>query len=142
MVVTACLVERYQVKITAGMHTFLSDEPVSVGGDGTGAEPYELLLGGLAACKIITMQMYAERKGWRLDDVVVNLSHRRVAARDCEGCTSEPDAQVDVIECDLTIEGDLDEAQRERLKVISERCPVQRTLTSETKIVTRLVEEV
>jgi putative redox protein len=73
-----------------------------------------------------------------LDVVEVRLNTRKEYARDCDDCESDPNAKVDVIECQISFEGDLDEAQLKRLTDISERCPVHRTLTSETKIRTTM----
>lgn len=140
MAVTVSLVDNYQVHIVAGNHSWTGDEPESAGGDDRGPAPYEMLLGGLAACKIITMQMYAQRKGWVVDRAVMTLQHHKISAADCVECTSPPNAKVDLITADLIIEGkNLTPDQIERLKEISDRCPVHRTLTSETVIRTRLV---
>ncbi|MQC27242.1 MAG: OsmC family peroxiredoxin [Chloroflexi bacterium] len=140
MAVTARSLENLQVEINAGTHRLIADEPVAVGGEDQGPNPYDLLLASLAACKIITVQMYAKRKGWPLEGVEVSLSTRKVHARDCEECDSDPDARVDLIEAEIRFNGDLDAAQLERLTEISTRCPVHRTLTSETVIRTKMLE--
>jgi putative redox protein len=134
MPVSARSLGNYQVEINARDHQWVADEPESAGGDDAGPNPYDLLLGSLAACKIITVQMYARRKDWPLEGVQVELSTRKIHSRDCEDCTSEPDAKVDLVEGHIRFEGDLSEQQLERLHQISDRCPVHRTLTSETKI--------
>lgn len=134
MAIQARSIENYQVEIKAGSHTFLADEPVSVGGDDKGPNPYDLLLASLASCKLITVQMYASRKGWPLEGVEVELSTKKIHAKDCEDCESDPDAKIDLIETRIKFLGDLDDSQKDRLLEISERCPVHRTLTSETKI--------
>jgi putative redox protein len=123
----------YQVEINARRHTFLADEPPGVGSD-SGPSPYELLLGALAACKLITVQMYAERKGWPLEGVEIELSTHKIHARDCEDCENDPQAKVDIIETSLRFSGELSDDQLERLAEIADRCPVHRTLTSETRI--------
>ena len=69
----------------------------------------------------------------------MNMSTRKVHAKDCETAESDPNARIDVIDTEIRFLGDLDEEQIERLKEISERCPVQRTLTSETIIKTTLL---
>jgi putative redox protein len=129
-----------QVEISAGQHQFVADEPIGVGDD-QGPNPYDLLLSALGACKVMTVQMYARRKGWPLDGVEVSLSTSKVHARDCEDCESNPNARVDLVECLISFQGDLTEQQVQRFAEISERCPVHRTLTSETKIRTTLAEK-
>ena len=133
MTVKAKSLTGYQVEIEAGRHKILADEPVGVGDD-AGPTPYELLLSSLAACKIMTVQMYAERKGWSLDSVEMSLDIDKSHARDCEDCESDPSALVDIIRTEVKFKGDLSEAQIDRLAEIADRCPVHRTLLSETKI--------
>jgi len=83
--------------------------------------------------------MYARRKGWSLDAVEVKLDTDKVYAKDCMDCESDPNAKVDIIERELKIIGDLEEDQISRLVQIADKCPVHRTLTSETKIRTTVV---
>ena len=70
----------------------------------------------------------------------MDLDTRKVHAKDCEDCESDPDARVDIIECQISFSGDLTPEQIARLTEISKRCPVHRTLTSETKIRTTVKE--
>ena len=81
--------------------------------------------------------MYADRKGWGLQQVKVDLKHERVHAKDCEDCETQV-GRLDQIQLKLELIGDLDASQRERLQEIAEKCPVHRTLTSEVKIRTSL----
>jgi putative redox protein len=140
--VVARSLQNLQVEIIARDHLLLADEPESNGGDDAGPDPYALLLSSLAACKIITVHMYARRKKWPVEAVTLRASHSRVAAEACDDCTSPPGTKVDVIDCEIHFTGNLDEEQIARLTEISNRCPVHRTLTSETKIYTRLIEAV
>jgi putative redox protein len=73
-----------QVEVRTGKHSLLSDEPVEFGGTDAGPTPYDLLLASLAACKAITMRMYASRKGWPLEGVEIQMSTHKIHARDCE----------------------------------------------------------
>jgi putative redox protein len=77
--------------------------------------------------------MYAERKGIALQSVEVQLSHERIHSKDCEDCETKK-GMLDVINSEIHLKGDLDEAQRKRLLEIATRCPVHRTLSSEIKI--------
>jgi len=125
-----------QVEISTGKHTLLADEPLGVGDD-AGPDPYALLLSALGACKVMTVIMYARRKGWQLERIEVGLEIYKIHAKDCEDCESNPDAKVDMIDVELKFEGNLTLEQIQRLEEISERCPVHRTLTGEIKIRTK-----
>jgi putative redox protein len=138
MGIKARSIKNYHVEITADRHQWISDEPKGVGDD-AGPNPYDLLLSALGACKVITVQMYARKKGWPLEGVEVSLSTYKVHAKDCEDCESDPNAKIDVIECEIGFQGELSSEQIQRLVEISEHCPVHRTLVSETRIHTRLV---
>ena len=81
----------------------------------------------------MTLRMYAERKGWDLRSVEVNLTHARIHAEDCADCETT-EGMLDEIRSEIRMEGRLDDAQRKRLLEIAERCPVHRTLSSEIKI--------
>lgn len=123
----------YQQEIIAGDHIVFADEPVNIGGDNTGPNPYELLLGALGACTSITTQMYARRKNWPLEAVEVELIHSRDHARDCADC-ADNDARVDRVAVTLTLRGDLTADQRRRILDIAKRCPVSQTLSAGIKI--------
>lgn len=141
MAITARSLSYTKVEIKSGRHTLIADEPIEYGGGDEGPNPYDFLLSALAACKVMTAQMYARRKGWPLEEVSVSLDTYKIHARDCEDCDSDPNARVDIIEVKIGFKGDLTSEQRERLKEIADRCPVHRTLTTETKIRTQLVPE-
>jgi putative redox protein len=85
----------------------------------------------------MTLALYARRKGWPLDGVVVRLEHSRIHAQDCADCETK-DGRIDRIQRSISLEGALDAAQKQRLLEMAERCPVHRTLTSEIDIRTRL----
>jgi putative redox protein len=129
--------EGFAQEIVAGRHRFLSDEPAAAGGTDTGPTPYDLLLASLGSCTSMTVAMYARRKQWPLQQVIVRLRHSRVHAEDCAACETG-DARLTVIERDIAFEGALDGEQRARLLAIANRCPVHLTLSSHIDIRTRL----
>jgi putative redox protein len=121
-----------------GRHTLRADEPVAVGGGDVGPSPYELLLMALGSCTSMTINMYATRKKWALDQVVVRLRHERAYPDDCVNC-EDPKSKIDRIWCSIELIGALDDAQRTRLMEIARQCPVHRTLTNKIEIRTDLV---
>ncbi|RTQ50244.1 OsmC family peroxiredoxin [Hymenobacter gummosus] len=124
--------------VQAGRHTFLVDEPETVGGQDRGPTPYDLLLSALGACTAITLRLYANQKKWPLEGVEVRLQHRRVHAQDCAACEM-PGHTLDEVHKELRLLGPLTEEQRQRLEVISQKCPVQKALLSGLRIVTELL---
>ena len=124
--------------VQAGRHTWLIDEPVSVGGQDRGPTPYDMLLSALGACTAITLRLYATRKKWPLQGVEVRLRHGRVHEQDCEKC-EEAGQMLEQVEKELRLLGPLSEEQRQRLETVSSKCPVQKTLQASLRIVTTLV---
>ena len=114
--------------MTAGDHAWVADEPVEVG-DGLGPCPYDLLLGALGSCMIMTLLLYARRKKWALERVEVDIQHDRVYADDAVR-VEEKGGLVERFQIDLVLHGDLDDAQIERLSDISMRRPVRKTLAA------------
>lgn len=116
-----------ETQIQAGRHPILADEPPSNGGRDAGPAPYELLLAALGACTAMTLRMYADRKGWRIESLDVDLR-----------IVGTPDARH--IKRTLTIAGP-DQAGRARLAEIAERTPVTLTLKQGIAIETQLAEQ-
>lgn len=137
VVVTGTGRGRFQQSVTMGAHRLVADEPVDVGGMDSGPSPYDLLLAALGACTAMTLRMYADRKALPLTGVSVLLRHAKIHAADCETCETSQ-GQIDRIERLITLDGDLDDAERSRLLEIADKCPVHRTLTSEIDIRTQL----
>src|SRR5215213_4631612 len=127
---------KFEQAIIAGAHRYLADEPVSVGGNGSGPSPYEYLLAGLGACTSMTIRLYADLKKLPLAHVSVRLRHDKIHALDCENCETK-EGKIDRIDREITLEGDLSDEQRAKLMEIAEKCPVHRTLHSEMDIRTR-----
>ena len=82
----------------------------------------------------MTLILYAQRRGWPLEGVIIELSHERVHSRDCQECDVKEDTMLDLVRSYITLKGDLAGDQRQRLLEISRRCPVHRTLEGSMKI--------
>lgn len=132
---------KYMNHVVVGRHHFYADEPVEVGGNGAGPDPYALVAAALGACTSMTLRMYAERKGWPLERVQVRVNHDKIHAGDCAHCEQE-EGKIDKLTRAIKVEGDLDDDQRRRLLEIADRCPVHATLCRENVIETSLEEEI
>jgi putative redox protein len=117
----------YAHSLTARHHTLVADEPERVGGADAGPTPQELLALSLASCTAITIEMYADRKGWDVGTVEVEV--------DCELDSKGGCSRFDLL---LRLPNGLSEEQVERLKEISGRCPVHRTLKGDVEIAERV----
>ena len=127
----------YAVGIHDGRHSWIGDEPVAVGGSDLGPGPYEMLLAALGACTVMTIRMVAQRKGWPLTRASVVLTHAKIHASDCADCETR-EGRIDRITRRIALEGDLDDAQRQSLLAIADKCPVHRTLHGEVDVQTSL----
>jgi putative redox protein len=128
----------FETILLNGRHALLADEPKAVGGADVGPGPYELLLMSLGSCTSMTVHLYARRKNWPVEQVVVQLRHSKVYAEDCENC-EKPAAKIDRIDRAIEFVGALDAEQRSRLLEIANQCPVHRTLSSKIDIKTTAV---
>jgi putative redox protein len=105
----------YAQKIRAGRHEWTADESKERGGTNTGPTPYSLLLAALGACTSITLRMYAERKGWELGEVRVDLNLFK-------------EGEADRIERQITFSAPLSEEQLARLAEVAAKTPVTKTI--------------
>lgn len=128
--ITANLNSGTVVRISNGRHEWTADEPVAAGGTDTGPDPYELLLGSLAACTCATIALYCQHKGLTLKSISASYEFARIHADDCANCDDEAGGMIDHITSDVHIEGEFDEAQQKRLAQIVGRCPVHKTLAN------------
>jgi len=126
--ITANLTSGMAVRLSNGRHEWKADEPIDAGGTDTGPNPYELLLGSLAACTCVTIAWYCQFKKLPLESVSTTYNFDRVHADDCKDCDIPDRGSIEKITSNVHIEGNFDEAQRKRLAQIAERCPVHKTL--------------
>jgi putative redox protein len=101
-------------------HHLTADEPREHGGEDSGPSPQELLAASLASCTAVTIEMYAQRKGWDVGDITVDVNY-------------EPAQRGSPTRFKMAVElpKELPEDQRERLMQIGAKCPVHRTLEGE-----------
>jgi len=118
----------FQLAMSSGKHHFLADEPESVGGMATGLSPYELVSAGLAACTVMTMRMYARRKGIPLSRATTRVTHTKRTDQ----------TPADLFTRTISLEGPLDDEQRLKLLSIADRCPVDLTLIRGSDVTTVL----
>lgn len=122
----------YEVSLSNGRHSLTGDEPLDLGGGDKGPAPYELLLMSLGSCSIITMKMYAQRKGFDIQKLEMELTHDKVSREGTDGITMKQD----LIYKKVILVGNLTQEERERLLQISSMCPVHKTLESAIEITT------
>ena len=129
----------FTTQMKLGNHYSIADEPKSIGGKDLGPTPYELVSGGLSACTAMTIQMYAKRKKWDVHSVEVHTSYSREHALDCENCEDDT-MKIDTFNREIRLTGDLDGKQIKRLLQIADKCPVHKTLHSETQVITKHID--
>lgn len=129
----------FTTQMRAGNHYFTADEPTEIGGKDFGPTPYDLLSSALASCTVMTIQMYARRKKWEIQNVECHVNYNKQHAADCENCEDEK-SKIDTFTREIKITSNLDEKQLQRVLQIADKCPVHRTLHSDTQVITKLVD--
>ena len=120
---------KFETALSVRDFTILADEPEEVGGGGRGPTPYELLSAALGACTSMTISLYAARKGWDLPGFRVEVAHKVVPGTG----GAPPRDRFDRI---IAFDEPLDAERRSRLLEVADKCPVHRTLSRESEIVT------
>ena len=120
-------------EVIAGKHAFLADDSDGTGVNDVGPSPYQLLATSLATCKVMTVQMYARRKEWPLEDVVAHVNYRKEEPSDKSSSGLH-------LTCELELTGDLDQKQIDRIIQISSKCPVQKALLGSAEVNTYVKE--
>ncbi len=117
--------DTYKTELVAGTHKIVADEPSHEGGNNLGPRPGDFLRMSLASCTAITLRMYANRKKFDVKEIQV-----WVASKEVEGGTA--------FETNIKINGNLDEAQHQRMLQIAKLCPVHKVLTNPIQISTQV----
>lgn len=130
VLVKAKSTDNYKQDVKAGEHSWVVDIPKDKGGQETGPDPHDLLLGSLGACTSITLQMYAKKKGWELSDVSVGLTQEEVQ--------NENGSKTTKITRDIHVEGNLTPEQIESLKTVADKCPIHKLLSGGNQIETKI----
>jgi putative redox protein len=113
---------KFQQTVAIGAHSFVADEPTESGGEDAGPAPHEILLAALGTCTSMTVKMYADRKGMKLDRVHVHLAMEKY-----------PDDRT-VLKRTIRLEGTLTPEERARLLEIAQKCPVHKTLSGKIEL--------
>nr|WP_315250194.1 OsmC family protein [uncultured Flavobacterium sp.] len=107
---------------------FFMDEPISVGGQDVGPDPYTALLSSLASCTLSTLRMYIDRKGWNIPEINIALN-----------MSQENDSELTTtISRSIIFPGTVDEDTKNRLLIIAEKCPVSKILKNKILINTTI----
>lgn len=130
--------DNFTTSIQTKKHSFIADEPASIGGNDFGASPYDFLSAALASCTVMTLKMYAERKKWDLQEVFAYITYSKKHSDDLN-IDVEKSTRFDHLQKRLKLVGNLDDTQRKRLQEIASKCPVHKTLQREVIIDTELV---
>ncbi|TVZ09724.1 putative redox protein [Cellulophaga sp. RHA_52] len=133
------LEDNFTTTIQTKKHTLIADEPENIGDD-FGPSPYDFLSAGLAACTVMTLKMYAQRKKWDLQEVFVYITYAKKHSADLMLDVDKP-TKYDHLSKKLKFVGNLDDKKKQRLKEIASKCPVHRTLQSDIIIDTVLVND-
>lgn len=119
-------------EINAGTHKWISDAGKDIGGEESGPNPHELLLASLGACTSMTLKVFSQRRGWKLDEVHVKLEEETVED------PNNPGRKMSKITRDIQVRGDLTKEQLDTLKSIADKCPIHKLLTESKQILTSL----
>ena len=128
---------KFTLNVASDSHFWLADEPVKVGGNNLGPDPYEHLLAALGTCTVMTIRMYANHKKIALDDIEVTLDHERNYFEDCKNSDTDK-SFTERIHRQIKLSGEFSEEQRQRLLEIADKCPVHKTLHGHLVVTTEL----
>jgi putative redox protein len=117
--------DKYQCTIEWRNGKFIADEPESIGGKDTGPDPYTLLLSSLASCKLITLRMYIDRKGWEVDRIAISANMYQ---------ETKDELTSTIIDCDILFLSPVNDEQKMQLLEIAKKCPVSKIMQGDLKV--------
>ncbi|PWT72247.1 MAG: hypothetical protein C5B59_16210 [Bacteroidetes bacterium] len=117
--------KKYECLIEWRNGKFISDEPPSLGGEDAGPDPYTLLLSSLASCKLITLRMYIDRKGWEVDKIAISANLYQEA---------KDELTTTIIDCDILFLSPVNEEQKLKLMEIAKNCPISKVIQGDLKV--------
>ncbi len=117
--------DKYTTTLESGTHSVVADEPADLGGKDLGPTPGDFLRMSLGSCTAITLRMYADRKKWDVEQLEVTV-------------TSEQATYKTIFKVSISIDGNVDDAQRQRLLEIAKACPVHKVLANPIEVETSL----
>ena len=117
--------KKYQCTIEWRNGKFIADEPLTIGGDDTGPDPYTLLLSSIASCKLITLRMYIDRKGWEIDKIAISANLYQ---------ETKAESTTTIIDCDILFLSPVSEEQKMKLLEIAKNCPVSKIVQGDLKV--------
>src|SRR6185369_4196879 len=116
---------KYQCTVKWRNGQLIADEPVTLGGNDTGPDPYTLLLSSLATCTLITLRMYIDHKKWHIPEIALNVNMYQETVKE---------KKVTTIDQDLIFPGEVEEEQKTQLFEIAKQCPISKILEREIKL--------
>jgi len=121
--------ESMKTDISIRDFSVVSDEPESEGGTDQGPSPVKMALGSLAACTSMTVKMYIEHKGWEVGSIQTDVYYDIKLIKDKDQLSEEEqkhvvNSRLRRIKKIIRVEGDFDDAQIKRMRIIAGKCPV------------------
>lgn len=120
--------QKYKTELQVNNHIIIADEPVEVGGQDLGFTPSELLQSSLASCSAMTIRMYADRKGWDLEKVEIEVGFKRNIS------TGEV-----TFKKEIKLYGNLTDDQQEKLLEMGSKCPIEKMIKGTILVESKLL---
>ncbi len=121
-----------QHEISAGAHKWIADAGKEIGGNESGPNPHEMMLAALGTCTSMTLKVFSDKRGWKLDEVKVSLNEEIVED------PNSPGKKMFKITRDIQVKGELSQEQIDTLKSIADKCPIHKLLVESKQILTNL----